>query len=98
MKIELITNYAIKGSINRHIVSINATYFSVNIQKGTIYIYRKNKGYILIDLNKIFEIDIYNRGYINRIEINDGKIIEVLPKEYDVSILIKKVGGKDGAN
>lgn len=90
MRLELITNYAIKGSIDRHVVSINATYFSVDIQKKTIYIYRKNKGYTLIDLDKIFEIDIYNRGYVNRIEINDGKIIEILPKEYNVSDLIKK--------
>lgn len=90
MKLELITNYAIKGSINRHVVNIDATYFSVDIQKETLYLYRKNKGYILIDLNKIFEIDVYNRGYINRIEVNDGKIIEILPKEHDVNILIKK--------
>lgn len=98
MKLKLITNYAIKGSINRHVVNIDATYFSVDVQKGTIYVYKKNKGYILIDLSKIFEIDVYNRGYINRIEVNDGKIIEILPKEHDVSILIKKVGDKDGTN
>lgn len=90
MKLELITNYVIEGSIDRHVVSVDATYFSVDIQKGTLYLYRKNKGYILIDLNKIFEVDVYNRGYINRIEVNDGKIIEILPKEYDVSVLIKK--------
>ena len=90
MKLKLITNYSIKGSIDRHIVNIDATYFSVDIQKKTLYVYRKNKGYILIDLNKIFEIDVYDRGYINRIEVNDGKIIEILPKEHDVRNLIKK--------
>lgn len=90
MKIELITNYAITGSINRHIVRIEATYFSVDIQKNTLYIYQKNRGYILIDLNKVFKIDIFNRGYINHIEINDGKILEILPQDYDVKELIKK--------
>ena len=90
MKIELITNYAITGSINRHIVRIEATYFSVDIQKNTLYIYQKNRGYILIYLNRVFEIDVFNRGYINRIELNEGKILEVLPKDYNVKELIKK--------
>ena len=90
MKLELITNYAITGSINRHIVRTEATYFSVDIQKNTLYIYKKNGGYILIELNKVFEIDVFNRGYINRIELNEGKILEVLPKDYNVKELIKK--------
>ena len=90
MKLELITNYSITGSINRHIVRTEATYFSVDIQKNTLYIYKKNGGYILIELNKVFEIDVFNRGYINRIELNEGKILEVLPKDYNVKELIKK--------
>lgn len=79
MKLTLYTNFAIEGSINRHTVELQATYFSIN--KNELYIYRQNKGFYRLDVNKIYQISIPSRGYFNYITINDGKVVDVLPRE-----------------
>lgn len=79
MKLIIYTNYGIKGSINRHTVELEVTYFSVD--KNELYIYRQNKGFYRLDINKIYQFSIPSRGYYNYITLNEGKIIDVLSKE-----------------
>lgn len=79
MKLILYTNFGIEGSINRHTVELQVTYFSVD--KNELYIYKQNKGFYRLDINKIYRISIPARGFFNYITLNDGKFVDVLAKE-----------------
>jgi len=79
MKLIIYTNYGIRGSINRHAIEVEATYFSVD--KNELYIYKQNKGFYRLDINKIYQISTPSRGYYNYITLNEGKIIDVLSEE-----------------
>lgn len=79
MKLILYANFGIEGSINRHKVELQVTYFSLD--KNELYIYKQNKGFYRLDTNKIYRISIPVRGYYNYITLNDGKFIDILSEK-----------------
>lgn len=98
MNIKLVTNYIVEESILRHTIDFKCTYFNIDSEK--IYIYRKGIGFLSIDKNKIFELDIISNGYKSYIEFNAGKVIDILPKSITKKELLnllkynyKKEGG-----
>ena len=79
MKLIIYTNYGIQGSIKRHTVEVEATYFSVN--KNELYIYKQNKGFYRLDINKIYQFSILSRGYYNYITLSEGEFVDILSVE-----------------
>ena len=98
MKLILYTNYYKVGTISQHSIEISATYYSIN--KSELYIYRKNKGFYRLDINKIHLISIPTGGYFNYIELNSGKPCGILPAETTKDELLKllRLGGGEYEN
>lgn len=81
------TNYFIEHSIERHFIDLRYTYFSIDVNKKWLYIFLKSHGYNSLDLTKCHEI-IIGGNYQNHITLNDGKCIDILPKETSKSDLL----------